>query len=55
MGTIYKALLKTGMLEEEQEKKEENEDGEGSIVNTTRGLWATPFKIVKSFLGWYKK
>ena len=53
--TVYEALLKTDMLGEEQEKKEENEDGEGSIINTTRGPWATPFKIVKIFLGWYKK
>ena len=29
MGTVYKALLKADMLGEEQEKKEENEDGEG--------------------------
>ena len=27
--TMYKALLKVSMLDEEQEKKEENEDGEG--------------------------
>ena len=29
MEIMYKALLKAGMLDEEQEKKEENEDGEG--------------------------
>ena len=29
MGIVYKALLKAGMLEEEQEKKEEKEDEEG--------------------------
>ena len=29
MGTIYEALLKAGMLEEEQEKKKEKKDGEG--------------------------
>ena len=29
METVYKALLKAGMLDEEQEKKGENEDGEG--------------------------
>ena len=28
MGTVYEVLLKAGMLEEEQEKKKENEDGE---------------------------
>ena len=27
--TVYEALLKVGMLGEEREKKEENEDGEG--------------------------
>ena len=29
METVYKALLKAGMLEEEQEKKEESEDEKG--------------------------
>ena len=29
IGTVYKALLKAVMLEEEQEKKEKKEDGEG--------------------------
>ena len=29
MRIVYEALLKVGMLEEEQEKKEEKEDGEG--------------------------
>ena len=29
MGTVYEALFKAEMLNEEQEKKEENEDGEG--------------------------
>ena len=29
MGTVYEALFKAKMLDEEQEKKEENEDGEG--------------------------
>ena len=29
METMYKALLKVGALDEEQEKKKENEDGEG--------------------------
>ena len=52
---VYKALLKAGTLNEEQEKKKEKEDGKGkgkgkgSIVNTTRSLWAIPFKIVKIF------
>ena len=53
--TVYEALLKINMLGEEQEKKKKTKTGKGSIVSTTRGLWATPFKIVKSFLGWYKK
>ena len=51
MGTVYEALLKVGMLEEKREKKKKKKMGKGSIVSTTRGLWATPFKIVKSFLG----
>ena len=55
MGIVYETLFKTGMLEEEQKKKEEKKEGKSSIVSTTRGSWATPFKIVKSFLGWYKK
>ena len=29
METVYEALFKADMLGEEQEKKEENEDGEG--------------------------
>ena len=29
MKIVYEALLKVGMLDEEQENKEENEDGEG--------------------------
>ena len=29
MGTVYEALFKAEMLDEEQEKKKENEDGEG--------------------------
>ena len=49
METVYEALLKTKMLDEESEKKKGNEDGEGSIVNTIRGPWATPFKTVKIF------
>ena len=28
METVYKALLRAGTLDEEQEKKKENEDGE---------------------------
>ena len=56
METVYEALLKARMLDKEQEKnKKKTKMGKGSIVNTIKGLWATPFKIVKSFLGWYKK
>ena len=29
MGTMYKALFKAEMLDEEQERKEKNKDGEG--------------------------
>ena len=29
MRIVYEALFKAGMLEEEQEKKEEKENGEG--------------------------
>ena len=29
METVYKALLRAGSFDEEQEKKKENEDGEG--------------------------
>ena len=29
MGTVYEALFKAKMLDQEQEKKEENETGEG--------------------------
>ena len=47
METAYKALLRAGMLEEEQEKKVKMK--KGSIFNTTRGPWATPFKTVKIF------
>ena len=53
MRTVYEALLKADMLEEEQKKK--TKTGDGNIVSTIRGLWATSFKIVKSFLSWYKK
>ena len=48
MGTVYEALFKAKMLDEEQKKKKVKM-GKGSIVNITRNPWATPSKTVKIF------
>ena len=55
MGTVYEALFKAGMLEEEQEKEEEKKDREGQHCLYHKRFVGHPFKIVRSFLGWYKK
>ena len=36
-------------------RKKKTKTGKGNIVSITRGSWATPFKIVKIFVAWYKK
>ena len=36
-------------------RRKKKKTKKGNIVCITRGPWATPFQIVKSFLGWYKK
>ena len=38
METVYKALLKAGMLEEEQEKKEKNDDKKGQYCQYHKRL-----------------
>ena len=45
METVYEALFKAEMLDEEQE----NESGEGQYYQYHRGLWATLSKTVKIF------
>ena len=47
MGTVYEALFKAEMLDEEQKKRKKMKMGKGNIVSITRSPWATPFKTVK--------
>ena len=55
METVHEALFKAGMLDKEQEKKEEKKTVKRNIVCITKGLWVTPFKIVNIFSSWCRK
>ena len=44
METVYKALLKTDMLSEEQEKKEKNEDREGQHCQYHKRIMGHPIQ-----------
>ena len=53
METVYKALLKAGMLDEEQEKKEkdEDEDEEGQYYQYHKRLVGHSIQDCQDFLG----
>ena len=51
METVYKALLKAGMLEEEQEKKEKNDDEKGQYCQYHKRLVGHSIQDCQDFLG----
>ena len=55
MKTVYEALLKVMMLEEDKKGKRENKTKKGNIVCITKGLWVIPSKIVKISSSWCRK
>ena len=50
MGTVYDALLKAGMLEEEQENKEEKEDQEKEHCLYHKGFVGHSIQVCQDFL-----
>ena len=50
METVYKALFKAEMLDEEQEKKKENEDGEGQYCQYHQRLVGHSIQDCQDFL-----
>ena len=50
METVYEALLKTGMLDEEQEKKEEKKDQEGEHCQYHKGSVGHSIQDCQDFL-----
>ena len=55
MGTVYEALLKPGILEEEQEKKEEKEDGEKQYCQYHKRTVGHSIQDCQKFLGLVQK
>ena len=51
METMYQALFKAGMLDEEQEKKEENENGEGQYYQYHKRPVGHSIQDCQDFLG----
>ena len=51
MGTVYEALLKPGMLEEEQEKKEEKENRERQHCQYHKRTVGHSIQDCQKFLG----
>ena len=50
MEMVYEALLKAGMLEEEQEKKKEKEDQEGEHCLYHKGFVGHSIPVCQDFL-----
>ena len=51
MEMVYEALLKAGMLEEEQERKKEKEDGEGQCCQYHKRTVGHSIQDCQEFLG----
>ena len=51
MVTVYKAFLKAGALDEEQEKKKENEDGERQYCQYHKWSMGHSVQDCQDFLG----
>ena len=51
MKIVYEILLKADMLGEEQEKKEENEDGEGQYCQYHKRFVGHSIQDYREFLG----
>ena len=54
IGIVYEALFKAEMLNEEQEKKEENENGEGQYCQYHQKFVGHSIQDVKTFWVWCK-
>ena len=51
MGTVYEALFKAELLDKEQEKKEENENGEGQYCQYHQKSVGHSIQDCQDFLG----